>query len=1519
MPVFQPHGLYVPDTEHDACGVGFIAHIGGRKDRGIVTDALQLLCRMTHRGATGCDPLTGDGAGLLVQVPNRFFQRRCREEMGMDLPGKRRYGIGQVFLPRDPEQRAKCEAVIEEVVAGEGQRMVGWRDVPVDPSGIGPTAREAMPVIRQVFVARRRCVPTAFNRKLFVIRKLAEKRVREEGLDPDALFHICSLSTETIVYKGMLTPAQLPEFYEDLKQDDFVSAIALVHSRFSTNTLPTWDRAQPLRFMCHNGEINTLRGNRNWTRARAAQLMSAKFSGGLQRLQPIIVDSGSDSAQFDNMLELLHLGGRTLPHSLMMMIPEAWENDEQMDEDRRAFYDYSASLMEPWDGPAAICFSDGLMIGATLDRNGLRPARYLVTDDDRVVLSSEMGVVDVPAAEVVKKGRLKPGRMLLVDTVEKRILDDAEVKDDIVSRFPYKRWLDKNEVDFSQLSLAEPKPRVTSEELVRQQRAFGWTEEDLGRLLVPMCEQGKEPTGSMGNDAPLAVLSDQAPSLFSYVKQLFAQVTNPPIDPIREEMVMSLRTFIGGGGNTFDETPEQGHRLTIEGAVLNNAQLQTLVEFQEGTFETKKLSMLYDPTAGDDALEQAVERLCAEASEAVDEGWNILVLSDRGVGARRVAIPVLLAVSAVHQHLVREGTRLLCGLVVETAEAREVHHFACLRGFGAGGINPWLVNDTIDELCERGELQLDSETAWTHYNQAIGKGLLKVMSKMGISTITSYTGAQIFEIVGLDPALVQRHFTGTASRIGGVGMGELHREIMIRHARAFDDELSLPGTLLPVGGQYAWRRRGERHKWNPATIAHLQKAVRTGDRDAWKAYSALASEEADGLVTLRGMMDFVAADEPVALDEVEPAQAIARRFCSGAMSFGSISAEAHETLAIAMNRLGAKSNSGEGGEETRRFTADDNGDLRRSAIKQVASGRFGVHTTYLVNAEELQIKVAQGAKPGEGGQLPGHKVSERIAKVRCSTPGVTLISPPPHHDIYSIEDLAQLIHDLKTVNPEARVSVKLVSEVGVGTIAAGVAKARADAIIIAGAAGGTGASPVSSIQHTGLPWELGLAEAQQVLVANGLRDRVVLQADGGMRTARDLAVAALLGAEEFGVATAALVSLGCIMLRKCHQNTCSVGIATQNPELTERFAGDPQHAVNLFLFLAEDLREIMARLGFRTLDEMVGQVEHLRRKEGIEHWKARTVDLSAILAVPRGANGVARRNATTQDHGLASHLDHQLMLRSARVMDGQGRVQFAMPIANTDRTVGAMLSGAIAKRHGEAGLSDDAIHVRFDGTAGQSFGAFLARGVTFSLHGDANDYVGKGLSGGRLVLRPPEGATYRPEHNMILGNVALYGATGGELYARGQAGERFGVRNSGARAVVEGVGDHGCEYMTGGVVVVLGPTGRNFAAGMSGGMAFVLDRDGKFRDRVNPGMVELEALVDESDLWLVTSLLEAHRRHTGSQLAERILDNWEVVVSSFVKVMPTEYKRVLQQRRARRRAEEAAAGRAAAAGEVTHG
>ncbi len=1495
---FPPrHGLYEPSTEHDACGTGFVAHLRGEKSRAIVEQALEVLHRMKHRGAAGADPETGDGAGILLQVPHRFFKREG-QRLGLEMPRRRHYGVAQCFLPADEGARKACQSLLEAVVEEEGQRVLGWRDVPVDASAIGTVARTTLPVMRQLLIARRRVVPSAFERKLFVIRKVAENRIREKGLDPSGRFHVASCSAETIVYKGLLLPKQLVGFYPDLSDPDLVSAIAVVHSRFSTNTFPTWDLAQPFRYIAHNGEINTLQGNRNWMSSRRSLLQSAKFFGSLDRLQPFIVPGGSDSAQFDNMLELLVLGGRSLPHAMMMMIPEAW-NVAQMDEQRRAFYRYSSSLMEPWDGPAAIVFTDGSLVGATLDRNGLRPARYVVTEDDRVILASESGVLDVPPAQVKKKGRLQPGRMFLVDTQEGRLLEDDEVKDEIARRWPYQKWLERNVSTFDELADVPAPPPLEGEALSRAQRAFGWTDEDLRLLLTPMADTGKEPVGSMGNDAPLAVLSDRAPSLFDYFHQLFAQVTNPPIDSLRESLVMSLGTSLGPDGNTFEETPEQCHQLTLPGPILTNAQLARVLGMKnQGLFEPRVLDTVYEPQ-GPHALERAVDRLCDLAVEAVDQGADVLVLSDRATGEKRAPMPALLALSAVHQRLVRDGIRRHTGLVMETAEAREVHHFAALIGYGAAAVNPWLALDSVQALSQSGLVQVDTETAEVNLVHAINEGLLKVMSKMGISTVQSYRGAQIFEAVGLSRALVDRHFAGTPSRVGGIGLDELDREAKERHARGFGVRRAAELDVPVVGGVYLWRREGERHAWNPGTLAALQDATRRDDARRFAEYEALADQESRELGTLRGLLDFeLASRAPVPLTEVEPASVLAKRFATGAMSFGSISAEAHETLAIAMNRLGARSNSGEGGEEPRRFVPDENGDLRRSAIKQVASARFGVTCEYLVNADELQIKIAQGAKPGEGGQLPGHKVDDRIAKVRWSTPGVTLISPPPHHDIYSIEDLAQLIYDLQSVHPTARVSVKLVSEVGIGTIAAGVAKAGAGGVTVSGYEGGTGASPLSSIKHAGLPWELGLAEAQQVLVQNGLRDRVRLQVDGGLRTSRDVVTAALFGADEFGVATAALVSTGCVMLRKCHQNTCSTGIATQDPRLRKSFTGTPEQVVAFFLQLAEGVRRHLAALGYRSLDEAVGQVQRLVARTDVAHWKAKKIDLSGLLATPRGAEGTGLRCTTPQKKDVSDHLDHELIRRAAGPLSGGGPVTICLPVNNANRTVGAMLSGEVARRFGGTGLPDDSIRVQLRGTAGQGFGAFLAKGVTLELEGDANDSVGKGLSGGRLVLKPPVGARYAAEENVILGNVALYGATAGEAFFSGLAGERFAVRNSGATAVVEGVGDHGCEYMTGGVVVVLGPTGRNFAAGMSGGVAYVFDRQRKFKKLVNPEMVELESLVDESEIWLVYGLVESHLRHTNSALAKRILDNWEHLVGQFVKVMPTDFKRVLTARRA---------------------
>ena len=1498
MAPLERHGLYDPETEHDACGVGFVAHIKGEKSRSIVEDALEVLRRLAHRGAAGCDPETGDGAGILLQLPHRFFKREGLA-LGIEMPRRRRYGVGMVFLPRDPEARAQCERLFEETVLEEGQRVLGWRDVPTDPSVIGRMAREVAPVIRQVYVARRRVAPSAFERKLYVIRKLAENRVRASGHDPEGRFHIASLSAETIVYKGLLLPHQLGLFYKDLQVPDMVSAIAVVHSRFSTNTFPTWDLAQPFRFIAHNGEINTVRGNRNWMNARRTLLQSAKFGGSLDRLFPIIVPGKSDSAQFDNMLELLVLGGRSLPMAMMMMIPEAWERNPLMEEDRRSFYEYSASLMEPWDGPAAIVFTDGQLVGATLDRNGLRPARYLVTEDDRVILASETGVLDVPPERVKKKGRLMPGRMFLVDTEDGRIVEDEEVKRDIASRWPYKRWLEKNTFPLEELPPVEAPAPLVGEALLAQQRAFGYSDEDVRVLMEPMADSGKEPVGSMGTDTPLAVLSGKAPSLFSYFHQLFAQVTNPPIDPVRESLVMTLETAIGPDGNTFEETPEQCHRITMPGPILTSRELETLADIDDvGIFEPKRISLLYDVDAGPEGLARAVERLVDEAQDAVEEGFNLLILSDRGVDERHAPIPSLLALSAVHHRLVREGIRHHTGLVVETGEAREVHHFALLVGYGAAAVNPYVALDTVRALARAGEIDKTEEDAEKAFIQAVNGGLLKIISKMGISTLQSYRGAQIFEAVGLDRALVDEHFTGTPSRLEGVGLDGLGAEVLLRHQRGFGGDVTLPDDELPVGGYYQWRRRGEPHKWNPATIARLQAAVSEDDIEAFREYARLADDETSAHVNLRSLLDIdESRGAPVPLDEVEPASEIVKRFVTGAMSFGSISAEAHETLAIAMNRLGGKSNSGEGGEEPRRFVPDDNGDLRRSAIKQVASARFGVNAEYLVNADELQIKIAQGAKPGEGGQLPGHKVDDRIAKVRFSTPGVTLISPPPHHDIYSIEDLSQLIYDLQSVNPKARVSVKLVSEVGVGTVAAGVAKAGAGCVVIAGYEGGTGASPLSSIKRAGLPWELGLAETQQVLVQNDLRGRIRVQVDGGLRTPRDVIVGALLGAEEFGLATASLVSVGCVMLRKCHLNTCSVGIATQDPELRSRFAGTPEHVVRFFLMLAEEIRAFMARLGFRRFDEMVGRVDLLKQRRDTSSEKAARLDLSMLLVEPNAPSSHARRCTAEQKKDISGHLDPRFLPRAERALSRQEPTRIELGVTNVDRAVGAMLAGEIARRHGAAGLPDGTLHIKLAGSAGQSFGAFLPSGVTLELEGDANDYLGKGLSGGRIAVYPPRQSRFAAEENILVGNTVLYGATSGEVFLSGVAGERFCVRNSGARAVVEGVGDHGCEYMTGGVVVVLGPTGRNFAAGMSGGVAYVLDRERRFKERVNREMVELEPVSDESDIWLVRGLVEAHVNHTESALGRRLLDQWEHLLPDFVKVMPVEYKRVLAERR----------------------
>src|SRR5918994_65649 len=1474
--------------EHDACGLGFVARLDGRGTRETVEEGLEVLHNLEHRGTTGSDPETGDGAGILTQIPDGFFRKECRE-LRMGLPEAGCYGVGMLFESEEVVGRS-CEGRLAEICAEEGQDLLGFRDVPIVPQAVGKVARSVMPRIRQFFIGRRGGDEEAFERKLYVIRRLLHKAVEDShGC------YVVSLSSKTIIYKGLLKGQQLPQFYTDLGDAAFASAIALVHERFSTNTLGSWELAHPYRYIAHNGEVNTIRGNINWMRARESRLDSELFGEDLEKLSPVIMPGQSDSASFDNVLELLHLAGRSLPHAVAMMIPEAWENDGLMDPDRRAFYQYHSALMEPWDGPAAVAFTDGRIVGATLDRNGLRPARYSVTKDGRVVMASEDGALRIPAEDVVERWRLQPGKMLVVDTESHELLHDEDVKRPLLGRRPYRAWLEEGEIHLNDLPEPGVDPRPEPATLLQRQRAFGYTIEDQRILLAPMAQNGKEPDGSMGTDTPLAVLSERPQLLFSYFKQHFAQVTNPPIDPLREELVMSLKMSLGPEQNLFDETREHCRRVLIDQPVLTAVELEKIRALADERATSTTLSTLFSVSTGEKGMEEALSRLCEKAESAVKGGSAVLVLSDRGVSEAQAAIPSLLATASVHHHLVRAGIRTATTLVVETAEAREVHHFALLVGYGATAVNPYLAFETIEDLA--GSLLMEGvgpEEAAKNYVKAVGKGLLKVISKMGISTLFSYSGAQIFEAVGLNQEIIDRSFTGTASRVGGVGMDALARETLERHRRAFGGVEDGPEEL-EVGGEYQLRMQGQYHQWNQTTIPPLQRAVKTGNFETFKEFTRHFDEHSARFATLRGLFGF--EESPVPIGEVEPASEILKRFTTGAMSLGSISKEAHETLAIAMNRIGGKSNTGEGGEDPRQFTPDENGDSRRSAIKQVASGRFGVTTEYLVNADQLQIKMAQGSKPGEGGQLPGHKISEYIAKIRYSTPGVGLISPPPHHDIYSIEDLAQLIHDLKNANPRARVSVKLVAEVGVGTVAAGVAKAKADHITISGHDGGTGASPLSSIKHAGLPWELGIAEAQQVLVENGLRGRVILQTDGQLKTGRDVTVAALLGAEDFAFSTAPLVATGCIMMRVCHLNTCPVGIATQDPELRRRFTGMPEHVVNYFFFVAEEIRQLMAELGFRTFEEMVGRYDRLRTKEALDHWKARGVDLSAILHRPEVPEGREIHHAEEQDHGLDKAMDNELIERCRSALERREQVRFSRPILNTNRTVGGMLSGEIARRLGGEGLPDGTIRIDFHGVAGQSFGAWATKGLTLTLEGTTNDYVGKGLSGGRLAVFPSKLAAYEPEESIVVGNVALYGATGGEAYFRGFAGERFAVRNSGAETVVEGVGKHGCEYMTGGVVVVLGPTGRNFAAGMSGGIAYVLDEDNRFEKLYNPEMVDLEA-VDESEESVshLKELIKRHLHWTSSAAAKRILDNWEEMLPKFVKVMPKDLKRVLQER-----------------------
>ncbi|MGA2284421.1 MAG: glutamate synthase large subunit [Candidatus Dormibacteria bacterium] len=1483
---YRVRGLHDPRLHHESCGVAFVASLRREPTHEVVSAGLEALRNLGHRGATGSDPLSGDGAGILLQTPDALLRR----EAGFALPGPGAYGVGMAFLPRDASGRADCEALVAGACHDEGLRLLGWRDVPVEPGCAGPTALAGMPVTRQLFVAAVGLEGDQLERRLYVLRRVIERRSDAVGLTRDH-FHLASLSSRTVVYKGMLTADQLPVFYPDLRDPAAISRLAMVHARFSTNVLPRWDLAQPFRLSAHNGEINTLRGNVNWMRARQSKFRSPHYGADIAKLRPVIDELGSDSSQFDNALELLTMAGRSVEHAIMMMIPEAWDRNPLMDEERHAFYEFHASLLEPWDGPAAIAFTDGRLVGATLDRNGLRPARWLVTDNGWVVMASEAGVLPIPEERITKKWRLEPGRLLLVDTEAGEILDDDAVKSVLSRRHPYRQWIRQGAVRLDELDpVAEP-PEPDPGTLLVRHRIFGYTEEELKLLLAPMARDGEEPVGSMGNDSPLAVLSERPVNLFAYFKQLFAQVTNPPIDPIREELVMSLATSLGAGGNLLEQGPAQAKRLEVPTPILSNADLETIRHVTQRQFPAATVSITFHSDGGVRALEEGLERICRLASEKIREGYTVLVLSDRHVDANHAPIPSLLATAAVHHHLVREHTRSGVGLVVETGEAREVMHVALLVGFGAETVNPYLALETVGELHRRGLLPggTDLARARERYIHALYKGVRKVISKMGISTIESYAGAQIFEAVGLAPELVSRYFPGTASRIGGVDLDIVAEETLMRHRTAFP-ERSVDAPGLPGGGEYQWRRDGEAHAWNPTTISLLQHAVRGGGSETYRAYAEEVDDESRTLKTLRGLLEIQSGGDPVPLDEVEPATEIVRRFCTGAMSFGAISKEMHETLAIAMNRLGAKSNTGEGGEDPARYVPDANGDDRRSAIKQVASGRFGVTANYLVNADELQIKIAQGAKPGEGGQLPGGKVDEVIARLRFATPGVGLISPPPHHDIYSIEDLAQLIHDLKMANPRARISVKLVSEVGVGTVAAGVAKARADHIVIAGYEGGTGASPLSSVKHAGVPWELGLAETQQVMVDQGLRSRVVLQVDGQMKTGRDVVVAALLGADEFGFSTAPLIASGCVMMRVCHLNTCPVGIATQDPELRRRFAGTPEHVIGFMLYVAEDVRERMAALGFRRFEEMVGRSDLLHPRS-VDHWKASRLDLSALLRRPE-APAEETRHTRAQQHHLEDVLDQRLIELATPALERGDPVRLKLRVRNVDRTVGGMLSGAVARRYGEQGLPDDTIRIDLHGSAGGSFGAWLAPGITLSLRGEANDYVGKGLSGGRLVISTPPGAARAAEENVVAGNVALYGATAGEMFVNGMAGERFAVRNSGAVAVVEGVGDHACEYMTGGRVVILGRTGRNLAAGMSGGIAYAVDLDGRLHERCNLTMVGLEEL-DGDDAELIHELIQRHHAYTGSLLAARMLDEWTATLASFVKVMPNELRRVL--------------------------
>ncbi len=1490
-------GLYDPTHEHDACGVGFVVHIKGQKSHEIVKQGLEILVRLNHRGACGCEPNTGDGAGILIQTPHDFLQKAAAEA-GVTLPAPEQYGVAMVYLPQDPSHRQSCEQRLEKAVTDHGQTVLGWRTVPTDNSSLGKTARDCEPVVRQLFVGRNADLPdtAAFERRLYVIRKVAEQAIRYSDFPGNKHFFICSLSSRTMLYKGMLMPEQVPAYYPDLQNPELTSGLALVHSRFSTNTFPSWDRSHPYRFLAHNGEINTLRGNSNWMHARQMLFESPLFGEDIKKLIPVVNPDGSDSAVFDNCLEMLVMAGRELPHAVMMMIPEPWESHEAMDPDLKAFYEFHSCLMEPWDGPASIAFTDGTQIGAILDRNGLRPSRYYVTKDDLVIMASEAGVLPVKPENVASKGRLQPGRMFLVDMKAGRIVGDDELKARYTKAEPYKEWLDKNHVLLEEL----PDPPSVHEpdhgSVLLRQQAFGYTYEDLRFILGPMARDGVQPVGAMGADNPLAVLSNRPQLLYSYFKQLFAQVTNPPIDPIREELITSTEIMVGSEGNLLHPNPESCRMIKLSGPLLTNDELEKLRHVDRPGFQAVTLPILFPAKDGPNALEKALEQLFASADQHIQEGANILVLSDRGIDAQNAPMPALLAVAGLHHHLIRQGTRTRIGLVLESGEPREVHHFATLIGYGCTAINPYLAFESLSDLIHQGLLpDLEFKTAVKKYIKGAIKGVVKTMAKMGISTVASYHGAQIFEAVGLNSRLIEKYFTWTPSRIEGIGIEEVAQEMLQRHQAAFPERKSKEPNLDP-GGLYQWRKDGEFHLFNPESVHRLQAATRLNSQKLYREYAEMINNQAANLCTLRGLLDFKPADQPIPIEEVESVESIVKRFKTGAMSYGSISSEAHEALAVAMNRLGGKSNTGEGGEDPERFTwTNEQGDSKCSAIKQVASGRFGVTMHYLSNAREIQIKMAQGAKPGEGGELPGRKVYPWVAKTRGTTAGVGLISPPPHHDIYSIEDLAELIHDLKNANRDARISVKLVSEVGVGTIAAGVAKAHADVVLISGADGGTGASPLSSIKHAGLPWELGLAETHQTLVLNNLRSRIYVETDGQLKTGRDVVVAALLGAEEFGFATAPLVALGCIMMRVCHLNTCPVGVATQDPQLRERFTGAADHVVNFFHFVAQEIRELMAQLGFRTINEMIGRTDRLEASKAIAHWKAKGIDFSRILHQPKVGPEIGRYRQMDQDHGLDQSLDITRILELCQpAIQNGSKVTGELEIQNTHRVVGTITGCDLVRKHGPDGLPEDTVHLKFHGSAGQSFGAFVPPGMTLELEGDANDYFGKGLSGGKLILYPPKASTFKPEENIIVGNVSFYGATRGEAYIRGMAGERFCVRNSGVNAVVEAVGDHGCEYMTGGRVVILGATGRNFAAGMSGGIAYILDEDGKFPGHCNQALVRLESLQDTEEIETVRNMIQRHAQYTQSQRAAQILENWDKFLPSFVKVIPTDYQRVLQ-------------------------